>query len=63
MLSRLVTGGKIIIIMTCWHSDDLAGRPLRELPELGYSVRHVKMKAVQNDGSMLCDEILKWKVQ
>src|SRR5690606_40663283 len=58
MLSRLETGGKIIIIMTRWHTDDLAGRALRELPEVGYSVRHIKMKAVQDDGSMLCDEIL-----
>jgi hypothetical protein len=58
MLSRLETGGKIIIIMTRWHSDDLAGRALRELPELGYSVKHIKMKAIQDDGSMLCDEIL-----
>lgn len=58
MLSRLETGGKVIIIMTRWHSNDLAGRALRELPELGYSVKHVSMKAVQEDGSMLCDAIL-----
>ncbi|MBM7717157.1 putative phage terminase large subunit-like protein [Bacillus thermophilus] len=58
MLSRLETGGKIIIIMTRWHSNDLAGRALRELPDLGYSVKHINMKAVQDDGSMLCDGIL-----
>lgn len=58
MLSRLETGGKVIIIMTRWHSNDLAGRALRELPELGYSVKHISMKAVQEDGSMLCDGIL-----
>lgn len=58
MLSRLETGGKIIIIMTRWHSNDLAGRALRELPELGYKVKHVNMKALQDDGTMLCEDIL-----
>lgn len=61
MLSRLEKDGKIIIIMTRWHSDDLAGRALRELPELGFSVRHINMKAVQEDGTMLCDDILSKK--
>lgn len=58
MLSRLETGGKIILIMTRWHSKDLAGRALDELPKLGYKVRHVNMKTLQDDGTMLCDEIL-----
>lgn len=58
MLSRLETGGKIIIIMTRWHSNDLAGRALRELPELGYKVKHVNMKALQDHGAMLCEDIL-----
>lgn len=58
MLSRLETGGKIIIIMTRWHSNDLAGRALRDLPELGYKVKHINMKALHDDGTMLCEEIL-----
>lgn len=58
MLSRLESGGKIIIIMTRWHTRDLAGRALKELPELGYKIRHINMKALQDDGTMLCDEIL-----
>ena len=29
MLSRLETGGKIIIIMTRWNSNDLAGKALK----------------------------------
>lgn len=58
MLSRLERGGKIIIIMTRWHSLDLAGRALSELPRLGYRVRHLSMKALQEDGSMLCEEVL-----
>lgn len=61
MLSRLESNGKIIIIMTRWHSNDLAGRALRELPDLGYEIRHINMKAVQEDGSMLCDDILSKK--
>ena len=39
MLSRLETGGKIIIIMTRWHSNDLAGKALKELPQSGYKVK------------------------
>lgn len=58
MLSRLERNGKIIIIMTRWHSMDLAGRALDELPKLGYKVRHVSMKALQDDGTMLCDDVL-----
>lgn len=57
MLSRLETGGKIIIIMTRWNSNDLAGRALSELPELGYSLKHINMKAMEN-GKMLCEDIL-----
>lgn len=61
MLSRLETGGKIILIMTRWHSKDLAGRAIDELPQLGYKVRHVNMKAYQDDGTMLSDEILSYE--
>lgn len=58
MLSRLETGGKIIIIMTRWATDDMAGRALDKLPEAGYKVRQILFKAVQEDGSMLCPEVL-----
>ena len=61
MLSRLETNGKIIIIMTRWHSDDLAGKALEELPRLGFKVKHVNLKAVQDDDSMLCDDVLSKK--
>lgn len=60
MLSRLETGGKIIIIMTRWNSNDLAGKALAELPQLGYSLKHVNMKA-KVDGEMLCEDILSEK--
>ena len=58
MLSRLEEGGKIIIIMTRWHDDDLAGRALRHFEKLGMKVRNICYKALQDDGTMLCDEIL-----
>ena len=60
MLSRLEEGGKIII-MTRWASDDLAGRALEHYRSQGAKVRHVCMKAMQHDGSMLCDEVLSKK--
>lgn len=61
MLSRLEEGGKIIIIMTRWASDDLAGRALDHFKNIGMKVRHINMKAIQDDGTMLCDEILSHK--
>lgn len=61
MLSRLEEGGKIIIIMTRWASDDLAGRLLEYYGDLGVNVRHICMKALQDDGTMLCEELLSLK--
>ncbi|MEK3974731.1 phage terminase large subunit [Psychrobacillus sp. FSL K6-1267] len=61
MLSRVEEGGKIIIIMTRWSSKDLAGRALVHFKDEGKKVRHINLKAQQEDGSMLCDEILSRK--
>lgn len=61
MLSRLEEGGKIIIIMTRWASDDLAGRALEHYKEQKAKIRHISMKALQDDGTMLCDEVLSKK--
>lgn len=58
MLSRLEEGGKIIIVMTRWHSLDLAGRIIEHYTNIGARIRTVIYKAVQADGSMLCPEIL-----
>mgnify|MGYP000068484414 FL=1 len=55
MLSRLEEGGKILIIMTRWASDDLAGRAIEHF---GEAAKVITMRALQPDGSMLCDEIL-----
>ena len=58
MLSRLEEGGKIIIIMTRWASGDLAGRALEHFRGEKKKCRQIMMKAMQDDGSMLCDEVL-----
>lgn len=54
MLSRTENGFKLIIIMTRWSSMDLAGFILENYED----VVHINYKAVQDDGSMLCPEIL-----
>jgi len=58
MISRLEEGAKVIIVMTRWHSEDLAGRALKHYAERGAKIRHIVYKALQDDGSMLCPEIL-----
>lgn len=58
MLSRLEEGGKIIIIMTRWATGDLAGRALEHFKEENKGIRHISMKALQDDGTMLCSEVL-----
>lgn len=54
MLSRTETGFKLIIIMTRWASNDLAGYVLENFD----NVKHINYQAVQEDGSMLCVDIL-----
>lgn len=54
MLSRTENGFKLIIIMTRWSNEDLAGYILENYD----NVIHVNYKAVQDDGSMLCPQIL-----
>ena len=62
MLSRLEEGGKIIIIMTRWHSEDLAGRVLEWCKEKSKRYRHIVMKALidKERHTMLCPEILSY---
>ena len=54
MLSRTENGFKLIIIMTRWATNDLAGYILNQYK----NERHLNYKAVQDDGTMLCDEVL-----
>ena len=61
MLSRLEENGKIIIIMTRWADGDLAGRAIELYKAENKRVKQVLMKALQPNGTMLCDEILSRK--
>ena len=45
MLSRLEEGGKIIIVMTRWHSEDLAGRVISHYTSIGQPPRVIVYKA------------------
>lgn len=56
ILSRLEEGGRVIVIMTRWATDDIAGRILTEFPAA--DIELINYKAVQDDGTMLCPEIL-----
>jgi len=58
MLQRTETGFKIIVVMTRWATNDLAGYILREYED---DCIHINYKAVQDDGTMLCDEVLSKK--
>lgn len=57
MLSRTENNFKLIIIMTRWASNDLAGYILENFD----NVRHINYKAVQDNGEMLCEEVLSQK--
>ena len=58
LMSRREQGFKIVIIMTRWATQDLAGRALEHFQRIGVPVRQVLYKARQEDGSMLCSDIL-----
>ena len=58
MLSRLERGGKIIIIATRWKTKDLSGRAIEHYKSIGTPVRLITEKALQDDGTMLCDGVL-----
>lgn len=61
MLSRLEEGGKVILIMTRWASGDLSGRVEEWCVDKCKRYSHINMKAIQDDGSMLCNEILSYE--
>lgn len=54
MLSRTESGFKILIIMTRWATGDLAGYIL----ENNKDVMHISYKAVKDDNTMLCEDVL-----
>lgn len=63
MLSRLEEGGKIVIIMTRWASDDLAGKVLEWCENKKKRYKHISMKALvdKDRKEMLCSEVLSYE--
>lgn len=62
MLSRLEGNDwKIIVVMTRWHSKDLAGRLISHCNENNICYKQILYKAIKDDGSMLCDDILNYE--
>lgn len=57
-LSRTENPWKVIVIMTRWAEGDLAGRIIKSFSN---DIELITYKAVQDDGSMLCEEILSKK--
>lgn len=59
--TRLRPGGRIVLIMTRWHQDDLAGRLLRRAQPGEWRLLHIKAEAGEDDilgrrpGEMLWD--------
>lgn len=58
MLSRLESGGKLIIIATRWNTKDLSGRAIDHYKSINIPIKLITEKALQDDGTMLCDEVL-----
>ena len=58
MLSRLEKGGKLIIIATRWNTKDLSGRAIEHYKSIGMPIKLITQKALQDDGTMLCDDVL-----
>ena len=55
LVQRMERPRRQILIMTRWASDDLVGRMLEKKADKCHLITY---KAVQDDGSMLCDEIM-----
>lgn len=54
MLQRTEQNWKVIVIMTRWAEKDLAGRIIENYDD----VRVITFKALQDDGTMLCESLL-----
>lgn len=59
MLSRREGKRKVLIVMTRWATDDLAGRLMEDLDRQGKKFRLISFKA-WNGQKMLCDAILNY---
>jgi len=49
--TRLMPGGAIIIILTRWHEDDLAGRLLEDEKNGGDKWTKISLQAIKNEGT------------
>lgn len=58
MLSRLEKNGKLAIIATRWNTNDLSGRAIAHYKSIGMPYKLLSKTALQEDGTMLCDEVL-----
>lgn len=58
MLSRLEKNGKLVIIATRWNTKDLSGRAIEHYKSIGMPCKVITKKALQDDGTMLCDGVL-----
>jgi predicted phage terminase large subunit-like protein len=58
LVQRMEKPRKQILIMTRWASGDLAGRMMERRKD---KVHQIMYKAVQEDGSMLCEEIMTYE--
>lgn len=58
LISRMERPRKIIMIMTRWAKNDLCGKLLKSRPN---DIFHINYKAVNDDGSMLCDDVLTYE--
>lgn len=51
LYTRLMPGGAIVLILTRWHEDDLAGRLLEEQKKGGDEWEVVELEAIKNEGT------------
>ena len=51
--TRLMPGGAVIVTLTRWHEDDLAGRLMEEMASGGDQWRIMDLKAIDDNGNAL----------
>ena len=54
--TRLMPGGAVVLTMTRWHQDDLAGRLLANMANGGDQWKIINLQAIRDDGSALWPE-------
>ncbi len=61
LYTRLSPTGAVVLVMTRWHPDDLAGRILANAAESGEEWEVVRMPAIDPDGQPLCP--IRWPLE